>query len=223
MARPSLRPSSVRYLRRILITLSIGASLLMAGQSTWQKQLDGQQPASPPPDRLLFVPIGAFPDGRLADLVSRYQRTLGLHIEVMPPIPIDPSIVNRARRQLVAERVVLLIKETHPTVADDYRVAIIGLTTQDMYIEEYTWRFAFAYRVGDRIAVVSSARMDPTLYGEPPNAPLLEERFRKMVTKNIGHVYYHKRPSRDRRNIMYGKILGLDDLDRIREDVEVRS
>src|SRR5262249_52157763 len=158
------------------------------------------------------------PEEWLADLVGRYDRTLGLRVEVMPPIPIDPSIVDPRRRQLIAEKVVLLIKDVNPTVADDPRVSIVGLTTHDMFIQAFSWRFAFGYREDDRIAVVSSARMDPTFFGEPPNRALLEERFRKMLAKNIGHVYSHRPLSRDRRSIMYGHILGLDDLDYIREE-----
>src|SRR5690242_14312665 len=186
MARPSLRPWSVHHLGRILLTLSVGASLVMAGQITWQKALERRQPAPPPPERLLFVPVGAFPEEWLADLAARYNRTLGLRVEVMPPIPIDSSIVDLERRQLIAEKVVFLIKDVHPTVADDPRVSIVGLTTHDMFIQAFSWRFAFGYREDDRIAVVSSARMDPTFFGRPPNRTLLEARFRKMLAKNIG-------------------------------------
>ncbi len=66
------------------------------------------------------------------------------------------------------------LRDVHPTVADDDRISIIGLTTHDMYIQEFTWRFAFGYREDDRIAVVSSARMDPTFFGRSPNRALLE-------------------------------------------------
>lgn len=218
MARPSLRPRSVHRLRQILLALSLGASLVTAGQVAWQKALESLQPPPPPPERLLFVPVGAFPEDWLADLVARYDRTLGLRVEVMPPIPIDPSIVDPERRQLIAEKVVLLIKDVNPTVADDPRVSIVGLTTHDMFIQAFSWRFAFGYREDDRIAVVSSARMDPTFFDQPANQALLEARFRKILAKNIGHVYYRRPLSRDRRSIMYGHIMGLDDLDYIREE-----
>ncbi len=210
----------MRHVRRGLVALGLGASLIVAGYLAWPALPGDRQSPPPPPDRLLFVPIGDFPEDWLDDLVSRYQPTLERRIEVLPPMPIDSSLVDPARRQLVAEKVVMLIMDTYPPAADDPRVAIIGLTTQDMYIQEFSWRFAFAFRVDDRIAVVSSARMDPVFYGEPPDRALLETRFRKMLTKNIGHVYHHRPLSRDPRNVMYGRIMGLEELDYIREEPE---
>ena len=42
--------------------------------------------------------------------------------------------------------------------------------------------------------------------------------LRKMISKNIGIMYYGLEESTDRKSVLYGPILGLDDLDSISED-----
>jgi hypothetical protein len=41
-----------------------------------------------------------------------------------------------------------------------------------------TWNWAFGHREGDRFAVVSTARMDPTCFADPANPALLHSRLR---------------------------------------------
>jgi len=216
----------MRYLRQALVGLSVGLSFLSALGYVLDLYVDGQKPPPPRPRKVCFVPLGPFPEEQLAELQRFYESRLGLKIETVAPIHLEPSVIDSKRRQVIAEELIALIRRTHPVLANDFGVAIVGLTAEDMYIKALSWNFAFAYREEDhfaRIAVVSSARMDPAFYGEPPNVARLEERFRKVVTKNIGLMYYHLPPSRDRRSVMFGRILGLDDLDRVREDLEVRS
>jgi len=216
----------VRYLRQALVGLSIGLSFLSALGYVLDLYVDGQKPPPPRPRKVCFVPLGSFPEEQLAELKRHYENRLGLTVETVAPIQLEPSVVNTQRRQVIAEELIALIRRTHPVLANDFGVAIIGVTTEDMYIRSLKWRFAFAYREEDRfarIAVVSSARMDPAFHGDPPDIARREARFRKVVTKNIGLMYYHLPPSRDRRSVMFGRILGLDDLDRVREDLEVRS
>lgn len=216
----------MRYLRQALVGLSIGLSFLSALGYVLDLYVDGQKPPPPRPRKVYFVPLGSFPEERLAALQRHYESRLGLKIHTVAPIHLEPSVIDDTRRQLIAEELIALIRRTYPVLVNDFGVAIIGLTAEDMYIKTVSWNFAFAYRDEDhfaRIAVVSSARMDPALYGEPPDVARLEERFRKVVTKNIGLMYYHLPPSRDRHSVMFGKILGIGDLDRVREDLEVRS
>jgi predicted Zn-dependent protease len=126
--------------------------------------------------------------------------------------------VDLLRQQLVAEELIALVKRHHPRLAADREAILIALTPYDMYIREYTWQFAFAWRQEWRFAVVSSARMDPVNFGEPADAELLHGRLRKIVSKNIGMMHYRLPQSTDRNSVLYGPILSLDDLDSIGED-----
>jgi predicted Zn-dependent protease len=86
---------------------------------------------------------------------------LGIDIQTLPAAPLEERLWDRSRGQLVAERVLTMIRQRYPEHVADPSATVIGLTTEDMYIQQRSWGFAFAYRGTDRLAIVSSARMDP--------------------------------------------------------------
>jgi hypothetical protein len=65
--------------------------------------------------------------------------------------------------------------------------------------------------------------MDPAYLGITPGEELLRSRLRKMVLKNIGIMYYGLPVSRDPRSVLYGNVLGPDDLDYMSEFFEPRQ
>jgi len=176
---------------------------------------------TPRPEKLsmvYFVMLGKFSSPSPERLVQYYGQKLRLDIRVLPEIPFERMAVNYGRQQLVAEELVELIKRAYPDLANDAQAVLIGITADDMYIRESQWRFAFSRRQEWRFAVVSSARMDPVFFGGPADDDLLHIRLRKMISKNLGIMYFGLPQSKDRRSVLYGPILGLDDLDSIGED-----
>jgi predicted Zn-dependent protease len=169
-----------------------------------------------PGTRVALVPLGAFPPALVADLVAHYKAKLGLVIETLPPVPLEPASLDRDRQQVVAEELTASLRRRLPNRARDL---LIGLTVYDMYIRRIgQWEWAFGYRDGERLAVVSIARMDPANWGGRPDPERLRTRLRKMVGRDLGIMYYGLRESSDRRSVLFGPILGLDDLDSIGED-----
>jgi Zn-dependent protease with chaperone function/predicted Zn-dependent protease len=168
--------------------------------------------------RVYFVPVGEFPAASVEHLLAYYREKYGLVIEALAAVPLEAAAVDLLRQQLVAEELVALVKRHHPGLAEDPEAILIGLTSYDMYIREYTWQFAFAWRQDGRFAAISSARMDPENFGDPPDPDLLHIRLRKVVTKTIGILHYRLPQRSDRRSVMYGPILGLDDLDSVGEE-----
>lgn len=176
---------------------------------------------TPRPENLsmvYFVKLGRFSSPSPERLVQYYGQKLGLDIRVLPEVPFERRAVNHGRQQLVAEELVDLMKRAYPDLANDPQAVLIGITADDMYIRESRWRFAFSRRQEGRFAVVSSARMDPVFLGGPADDELLHIRLRKMISKNVGIMYYGLPQSKDRRSVLFGPILGLDDLDSIGED-----
>jgi len=180
---------------------------------------------SPPPELkprggpIYFVPLGApdppFLDSLAAYLEQRYQ----VRVVKLAGVPLDESVVDNRRRQLVAEALIALMRREYPREAGDGSAVLVGITAHDLYIAGHAkWRWAFSYRVDERFAVVSTARMDNAAWGGAPDPQLLEIRLRKMVTKNLGVLYFGLDQSSDRRSVMFGPILGLGDLDSIGED-----
>jgi predicted Zn-dependent protease len=168
--------------------------------------------------KIYLVAIGEMRSVRLDTLQAYYKQRYDLTVEVLPPVAFEPVVVDERRRQLIAEELIELMKRRYPEHARNPRSILIGITEGDMYIRGVDWRFAFAKRDADRFAVVSSARMDPVNFGYLPEDELREARLRKMVSKNIGILYYKLPQKSDRKSVMFGPILGIDDLDSMGED-----
>lgn len=161
-----------------------------------------------------IVPIGPVPPALVADLVRHFRSKLGLEIGVLPPISVTPAALDRDRVQVVAEELGGSLRG----LPQHRRNVLIGLTGYDMYVRALDWEYAFAHRDRERVIVISIARMDEANWGRAPSPELLTTRLRKMVAKNLGLVYYGLRQTSDRRSVLFGPILSLDDLDSIGED-----
>ncbi len=192
----------------------IGGVSLAPGGLPW-----AQAPPRPvdPSIGVYVVPLGPVPPAVITDLVDHFRITLRLAITPLSPLTIEPASIDRDRVQVVAEELTASLRHRLPQYG---RHVLIGLTTYDMYIRGYQWEYAFAYREGPRVAVISTARMDEANWGRPPAPDRLRVRLRKMVAKNLGLMYYGLAQTPDRRSVLFGPILGLDDLDAIGEDFQ---
>lgn len=167
---------------------------------------------------IYFVPIGIQVSVPVDEMAAFYRTRFKLNVETLPLLGFDVSAYDPTRRQLVAEELIAMIKRGYPKQGEDRNAILIGITDGDMYLRGMNWRFGFSYREDDRFAVVSSARMNPVNFGEPADGELLQMRLRKMITKNIGILYYKKEPSDDPKSVLYNNILGLEELDNMSEE-----
>lgn len=161
---------------------------------------------------IILVPLGDFPDAKVQALVNYYREKHGLKVKTVPPLRIDPAVMDPRRRQMIAEEALEMMQWGYPRLSGDPRAVMIGLTDVDMYIRRSEWRFTFSWRQYGRFAVVSDARM--SIGG----ADKSDARLRKMVTKNIGIMYYGLEPSEDPRSVLYRYVGGLDELDFMGEE-----
>jgi predicted Zn-dependent protease len=169
---------------------------------------------SPPVDREIYLaPIGDFPRDEADVLVAHYLDKFELTIEVLPSIPVPDEAMDAERGQLIAERLIDAIA-ANQVLAEDPDAVVIGLTNVDMYIAARDWNYAYGLRSRGTFAVVSSARMGDGFADEARQ----HQRLRKMVTKNIGILYYGLAVSDDPRSVLYRDILGPQDLDYASED-----
>jgi predicted Zn-dependent protease len=171
-------------------------------------------PSPPVEAAVYFAPIGNYPTTEVDQLVSHYREKLGLEIAVLPTVRVPAEAFDRTREQLVAEGLIDAIRRTDAAVNDPSAI-VIGLTSADMYIAAREWRYAYSLREDDRYAVVSTARMDDGLFVDDARRV---RRIQKMVTKNLGILYYRLPQSDDRGSVLYRNILGPGDLDRVSED-----
>jgi predicted Zn-dependent protease len=169
--------------------------------------------------KVYFVAIGDFPDNVMQDFVSFYKQKFNLDVQVLKTITPDPRLFDGARQQLAAEPLVDSVHAAFPEVANDPGAVLIGLTTSDIYPTSVSWQFAFGWRKGDlHTAVVSAARMGIHYAGEPDEVAKPEVRMRKMISKDIGMLYYGLAQSNNPRSVLYNQIGGIEELDAVGED-----
>jgi predicted Zn-dependent protease len=83
-----------------------------------------------------------------------------------------------------------------------------------MYIASLDWRFAFNLRSDGHLAVMSIA----VIQGRSADHELVMRRLQKMVTKNIGILYYGLHGNDDPGSVLYRNVGGNSELDRMSED-----
>lgn len=195
-------------LNRLLLALSLAVLFLASGCKT-----------APPPSKLYFVPIGVAPMDEIYDLVEYYRIKLGIHVVVLPVMKVSDDVLDATRNQIIAEDLIESMIHTYRNFAQDESAVLIGVTGQDMYPRGENWQFCFGWRTAKfRAAVVSTARMDIHYPGEPGFEATVRKRLRKIVTKDIGILFYGKSVSDDPKSVLYGGILGIQELDQVSED-----
>jgi predicted Zn-dependent protease len=176
---------------------------------------------SQPPrlQRVYFAPVGPLTRVDLFALTEHYQARFGLSIQILPTLRASPDLADVERQQLVAEEVISRLRTTHSAVEADSGALLIGLTEYDLYARGMPeWQFVFSWRMLGRYAMISAARMDPEVFGEPPDPDLLHTRLRKMITRTLGFYYFGLPTSDQPTSVLYRDILGVDDLDVVTEE-----
>jgi predicted Zn-dependent protease len=179
--------------------------------------------ASNPPKvehrRIYFVPIGGFSVDDLQPLVQYYAQKYKLEITIVDRIPMDPAALDVSRRQLIAENLGSNLRNQVPEADKDPESVVIEFTTEDMYPVSQGWQFAFGWRLGRaRTAVVSTARLSLTGIGQTSDHELLATRLRKIVTKDLGILYFGLPQSENPKSVLYNQIMGIEELDAVGED-----
>jgi len=167
------------------------------------------------PRHLYLVPMHAAPE-LVQPLALYYREHLGLEVEILPALQPPTAAFDEQRRQLIAERLIDMLRATYAQQARSG--SVIGITSWDMYIADRPWQFGFAWRQPP-YAVVSYARMDPVKLGGVANRDRLLARLRKMVSRNVGIMLFRLELNANRDSLMYQDVMGVDELDRLDEDL----
>jgi len=169
--------------------------------------------------KIYFVPIGDAPVAEITDLASHYREKFGIQTEVLPAIKPDVRDLDRNRNQLIAENLVRTLLSNYSDYRTNSGDVLIGITGQDIYPQSQDWQFCFGWREGEqRVAVASTARMSLHYLGEPADGATMRDRLRKVVTKDIGLLYYQKEASDNPKSVLFSGIMGIQELDRVGED-----
>lgn len=149
------------------------------------------------------------------DVVQSYRQKYGLDIRVLSPLKIPDWARDPVRKQLIAEELVEAMRYAYSDVESSG--VLIGVTSEDMYISSLWRDYAVNYRLENRFAVISTARLSQSVEGEIADDKV-EKRFLKLLTKNLGLLYYKMDFSGNPYSLLAGNITAPDDLDKRLED-----
>jgi YD repeat-containing protein len=169
--------------------------------------------------RVFIVPLGQAQGLGLDQLPEFYRERYGLSVELLETIPLEPKTLNTARKQLIFEELVGLMRRRLPHLASEKSAFLIGVTDEDMYIRSVNWDFAYtAYARAERAGVVSSHRFVP----EPlaGNETLLRARVRKMISRTMGFVVFKLPESDDPSSVMFRDLYGSASADLMSDTFE---
>lgn len=170
-----------------------------------------------------FVPIGPMSNEYLFNLASYYDKTFPLKFGITSKLQFRNDMYNKKRKQLVADELIYYMGKDFSNYSTNINAIYIGVTHVDMHLFNHKWKFAFSKRVGDTQAVVSSARMSRRAQGRPIERTEVLSGTRKMITKTIGLLHYKKPLSKIPTSVLYNRVLGLDELDKIDESTLYRD
>jgi archaemetzincin len=134
---------------------------------------------------LHIVPIypGASRD-LLDPLAADLAAVFGLHTALHHPAFDPESAFDAARAQYNSRILLSQLLRSKPPEAQ----RVLGVTAMDLFIPVLTYVFGEAQLDGPA-AVVSTFRLDPRLYGLPPDRGLLFQRLLKEAVHEVGHTY----------------------------------
>jgi len=168
-----------------------------------------------PTQAVYLIPIGLEKNESLEWAPAYYMSKLGIDVKLLPASPLDNQLIDQRRDQLNSDRAVEFLQKKYPGLANDPFAILIGVTSRDMYIPSYNWRYAENMRTGGRLAIVSSARLHPPILLDQLNPDWLASRLQKLLTKNVVLLYYSLPMSDDDTSLLSGGVLSGLEIDHI--------
>jgi YD repeat-containing protein len=172
---------------------------------------------SVPTKTVYLVPIGLVEAESLQWAPTYYKSKLGIDLRVLPPIPLDPKLIDPARKQLDSDKCVDFLAEKYPDFARDPSSILVGVTSSDMYISGLGWSYAENMRREGRFAIISSARLHPPSLLAELNPEWLTSRLQKLLTKNLAMLYFDLPMSSDYTSLLSGGVLSGAEVDQMGE------
>ncbi len=188
---------------------------LLAGCASEKPVELGNQNYSEAPVRIYLVPMEGLPAGYVAMVAREIEARHNLRTKAIPVLGRDVSMFNPETRQYNANEIARHAEQAIQSFRQpDERPFILVLTPYDINAPEFDLRFLFAAHLNG-ISVISTARIDPVNYGLPRDDTLRDARLMKLIHKALGQQIHHYPIATDRKSVMYGPIMGLEDLDAI--------
>ena len=170
--------------------------------------------------RICFVPLGQVDPDLVRNLADHYRYDYGMRTGVLTPSAVPEEMVSHERHQIDGASLADYMGKLFPADFEDPNVVLIGLTPLDLYAHDRDWNFELGWAdwSGPGHGVVSTYRMHLGRFFLVDDERVLS-RTRKMVTKYVGLMYMRFPLSDDPTSPMYGNIMSVSDLDRMKDSL----
>jgi len=136
-------------------------------------------------DSIVVVPIGSVSTGHLLTLTAGISESFTMPVVRETSSRIDPAFAfDPSRNQYYST----LLLSSLVRMFSSHRGKILAVTEEDLYIPVLTYVFGEAQLDGTA-AIISTYRLDDTLYGLPANPRRFEERMIKEAVHELGHAF----------------------------------
>ena len=172
-----------------------------------------------------FVPIGNVSDKYKLELLTHFEKTFPLKFSFTPYLKLRKGMIDPKKRQVFADKLLQYIDKDFSDYSDNKKAIYIGVTHVDMRTTEESNSPILTKNKDNKYAVVANRRMMPELTEAIHfiNIETVLANTRKMISKNIGMLYYNKPINNDPRSVLYGKINSIQVLDNIQEESVFRD
>ena len=166
-----------------------------------------------PPKKIYLIPLDLDPSESLDWAPSYYKAKLGIELEVLPATDIPADLIDSKRKQVDSERLIEHLCRSYSEICQDPGNTLIGVTSRDIFIRSFGWRYAENFRNNGRFAIVSSARFHPSFPFSGWNPEWFGSRLQKILTKNIVVLYFDLPLSSDYTSLLSGGQLSGHEVD----------
>ena len=165
-----------------------------------------------PAKKIFLLPIDLAANESLSWAPAYYRAKLGIEVELLPPAPLPQNVEDPQRHQVDSERLLERIRFGYSQLASDPSNILIAITSRDIFIRSFGWRYVENYRENG-VAVVSGARLHPLALLDHWNPEWFHSRLQKMLTKNIALLYFDLPMSSDYTSLLSGGVLSGREID----------
>lgn len=134
---------------------------------------------------ILLVPVPPADHNAIVILQARLASVFSTAVELYPKRDLNPSFAfDFGRNQFNSTLLLAAALDRFNSTSGK----ILLVTSLDLFVPVLTYVFGEAQLEG-KAAIVSSHRLDETIYGLPKNQGLLEERLLKEAIHELGHTF----------------------------------
>jgi hypothetical protein len=156
-------------------------------------------------------------------LSDYYRNRYGINVGVLPGIDVPATAIHSTEDYVGAPDLIELLRNEYRAIEMDPQVTMIGITTVDMAALNLSqMESVFSFHVsGEKLGVVSSARLHPKLLGFKIEGPEGDLRLQKQLNTLVGLMVFNLQLSRERDDAMYGGVNSAFDLDVMPADLPI--